>query len=199
LYVIHHNVKNNINKNYYLYEKMVLQVAVTKGPTWKFYFNPIISFEQYLSGDAPEPGHFVNFFDLPTGNFRDIEYWDSERDLHGSNSPELVERLQGILQKMKEDGYYSYAIEHPPADMYTWEFGPPEQREDLGNGHLRMVFSGPIFDSCYFDRVCILYYHLENLLETAKEYSDEYYFFCNNAYLCPCNDEDENCDCQKFK
>ena len=143
---------------------MVRHIYVVKGNRPRKYDQPIS-----WIGDSHSkiPSVYLEMFDDLTNNFDDLGFWNCEENLHGLNAHIVAKNVQHSLDQLHLAGHSSYAqIVEPDEFMYTWEFG----RRRVGTSIITE-------DMEHHERCAILVYHLDNLLQVAKEYDEEHYFF----------------------
>lgn len=97
--------------------------------------------------------------------FDDMDYWDSEKDLNGKTVREVELK---IIEYLQNKGFSSRTLTEDDKNSITiprWMRGHRNKTSGIGQQKLDNI-----------ERTSILMFHLINLLETAKEYDDEYYF-----------------------
>lgn len=106
-------------------------------------------------------------FDDMTTNFKDLEIWDSEKDLTGGPI-KIVEKIKTILDKLKTQGYSTRKRTQKDEESITtpnWMFGHTDGHGGLGRGFFNLPRN---------ERVKILMFHLEIMYEILQEFDDTY-------------------------
>jgi len=149
---------------------MVRYICITHGRDFQIPQHRIISLNEFVDGESGiDKKTNVAMFNDMTTNFMDLGYWDSEKDLNGKNVREVETKIQEILRDLKTNGFTMRTLTEEDEESITipsWMWGHKDKRSG--------IISENLPDS---QRISILMFHLNNLLKTSQEYSDEYYFF----------------------
>lgn len=127
----------------------------------------LVSIEDYANGDinlTEEPECLCAFDDFTT-NFEYLGEWDSEKHLNGKTGTEIVQKIEFIAAKFRDQGITTRTWTKEDAESYTnphWMFG----HRDGYHGYL-------IYPECLLpedENKAILLFHLSGILDVAREY-----------------------------
>lgn len=153
---------------------MVYRLFVQEGPEVQGDEPPkIVPLSSF--GSPPEtPDTWLEYFNLMTGNFNDLGFFDGERDLHGKSATELQATLLSAIERLRAVEPHAYRPQPDDDDDFcipAWMWGHVKHTPTTPHECWRPV---NLPDNI---RRQVLWYHLTQLLKTAARYTDKHYFF----------------------
>jgi hypothetical protein len=125
----------------------------------------IISLEDYAKSgsvvDGIDHGTSELVFDDMTSNFTDLGYWDSELDLDKKSVEEVAMRIADSVERLKTQGYTARILtaeDELSHTIPTWMWG---HKNIKGSIRPETLPEG--------ERISVLLFHLEQLLQVALE------------------------------
>jgi len=124
-------------------------------------------------------------FDDFTGNFEDLNIWNTDAQLHGQRISDVKIVIQNIINTMKEKGFeidYEECENKSCCENGTlsgWFFGHTER--PIGKQRVFM-FGIDYFNLPDDERIKCLVYHLQSILNIVDEYDPSYYLFSNTHH-----------------
>jgi endonuclease I len=159
---------------------MVRYIYITKDTNLKPTVN-LVSIEDFCRGETGiNYNDSEEMFDDMTGNFSDLDIWDTKKDLHGKTTVEIATTIETILNKLKGDGYTARQYTQEDEESRTnpsWVWGHTEPDWNKKGCH---AYGRDYFDLPKKDRIEVLMFHLNNLLETCKQYDKSYFAFLSD-------------------
>ena len=156
---------------------MVRYICVAKLTEYQQPEHRIVSLEEFAEGESGIDNKTnAEMFNDMTRNFDDLGYWDCERDLDGKNVRDVQNKIEEILEELKNKGFSPRVLTTEDEESFTipsWMWG--HKSRDPNKKYCGMSEKLP-----NDERISILMFHLNTILETAKEYTDEYHFFLDN-------------------
>jgi len=136
----------------------------------------IISIQDFCNGETGiDDNNIEDIFDDMTSNFEDLGFWNSEEDLVGKTPVEIKKKIEIILNHLRAEGYTSRKWTTDDEESYTipsWMFGHTNPPTGRASAHGIDYFDLPMNE-----RVEILMFHLENILNICKNYDETYSVF----------------------
>jgi hypothetical protein len=125
----------------------------------------IVSIKSYAEGETginDDDPSILEAFDDYTLNFEDLGYWNARDDLDGKTLAEVTIALESAIERLRAEGVVA---RKSPSGMFLlpcWWFGmkrvPGSCMPELGPPE---------------ERKPVIMMHLQDLLETAKEYANK--------------------------
>ena len=134
---------------------------------------PYATIENYHNdNDNDNKNKFV--FDDWTGYFTDLKIWDSQINLHEKTVKEVKNIIIFTLDGVKEKGYTARKMTLEDKEM----LGNPNWMHGCTSGY--GMYGRDYFELPENERISVLMFHLEDILDTLKECDENNY--CHFVY-----------------
>lgn len=147
---------------------MVRYICLTNGREFEMPKHRIISLEELVDGETGiDKKTNVSVFNDMTTNFKDLGYWDSEKDLDGKNVRQVETKIQEIIGDLQNKGYIMRLLtfkDEESLSIPNWMWG---HKKGSGRSH----------NLANNKRISILMFHLNNILKILSRCGNEYYLF----------------------
>ena len=146
---------------------MVRVIYITKTNDFVCPEKHIQPLSEFCYGYVPNNKNIVACFEDYTSNFVDLNYWNSEDDLHNKPLSDVLNQLSNAISNLEKDNIEPIVLTPEEEDSFllpNWWFG----RTQINNS----IFTKDIEDNNM--RKSILLFHLINLYKALINKYDQY-------------------------
>lgn len=131
----------------------------------------IVSLDEFAAGESgvQYDDNCVAAFEDFTLNFEDLNFWDSEKDMHKCRVSDIKNKIEALLMRMKPPREWTQEDEDS-ITIPSWMFGHKK--------HEGFFVRAPDKNLPGDEREHILAFHLKNILELISDYDDCYARIC---------------------
>jgi len=149
-------------------------ICITKTNQFQTPKHEIISINDFVNGETGiDKKDCIKMIGDFTNNFSDLGFWNAMTDLNGKTINDVVQKILNILQTFNEAGFIMRKWTEEDEKSYTipaWMFGHCHKKNSI----IPVTLSDD-------ERISILMFHLNDLMETIKKYDSNYYLFIDDG------------------
>lgn len=136
----------------------------------------IVSFREFCDDGDSEFDNVEEIFNDMTSNFDDLKFWNCEQDMHAKTVVEVVKKIEIVLNDLIQKGYSPrkwLAEDEESCTIPSWMWGHTQ----IPKGKVVSMLGRDHFNLCDEERIEILMFHLEKIMDTCKKYDETYKMF----------------------